>query len=256
MALTFDIGEPSKPRGHAIVYFRSGGGELLATYVLVLPIPMDVGKYLPPLMAAQLGGAAAEMMGAGLGSFAVPPMPERAESVAHLEELARLRGDDLIAGGNVVLGDVAAAMAQAAEATQEYSRLYEQYAGSAGKLEAVDEQAAALGSRVGDDVQDVLYGLMSDRDKLGELSKLVGTLRFATDRGDKELAGETDSSLESLERLLPEHYWTGKVRIAARDLSDAGAQLAQLYVERCYKLLDEDFPAVEEIERRISQIGD
>ena len=97
----------------------------------------------------------------------------------------------------------------------------------------------------------MLYELMTERDKLGELSKLVGTMRFATERDDGSLVAETDESIEALERLLPERYWTAKVRAAAKDTSENGAKLAQLYVERCYKLLDDDFAAVQLLEKRI-----
>ena len=251
MAITFDIGDPGRPRGHAIAYFRSGT-ELLATYLLVLPIAMDVGKYLPPLLASQLGGIAGDLMGGGIGSFAAPPVPERVESLAYLESLARLRGDDLISGGEISAGDIAIAMQEAAAAVQEYSRLYEQRPDS---VEDPGTEPAAVEAGAGPRVEHVLYELMSDRDKLGELSKLVGTMRFATERGDSALAGETDASIEALERLLPEHYWTGRVRTAAGDTSEAGARLSQLYVERCYKLLEEDFTTVAEIERKISELS-
>ncbi len=253
MTLTFEIGDAGKPRGHAILYYGSPGGEITATYVLVLPISMDMGKYLPPLLASQLGAVAGSAMGEGLGSFAAPPVPEVVEGVAYLERLAGLRGDDLIWGGNVALGDMAAAMQEAAEAVQEYARLYGVYVDSGEAPEPASEHDK-MGELSGSGVQDVLYGLMSERNRLGELSKLVGTMRFASDREDAGLVEETDASLGALQRLLPEHYWAGKVRSAAQDTSDNGAQLAQLYVERCYKLLDEDFSAVEELERRIAEL--
>ncbi|MEE8518804.1 MAG: hypothetical protein V3S98_06740 [Dehalococcoidia bacterium] len=271
MALTFEIGDPGAPRGHAVLYFRSSslteGAQVLATYVLVLPVQMDMGKYLPPLLASQLGGAFGEAMGEGMGSFAAPPMPEPVESVEYLRELAALRGDDLITPGSVVLGDAAAAMQETAEAVQEYARLYDQHVDANGPHTSVTASAsieqggsgeqgesAEAGERGGASVQHVLYELMSERDRLGELSKLVGTLRFAMERDDKTLTAETEASLSAMERLLPEHYWGDKVHASAGDMSDNGAKLAQLYVERCYKLLDEDFGAVEEIERSISAI--
>lgn len=258
MALTFEIGDPSAPKGHAIAYFRSGA-DVLATYVLVLPISMDMGKYLPPLLASQLGGMAGNLMGEGMGSFAAPPVPEQVESLDYLERLARLRGDDLVSGGMVVLGDVAAAMSEAAEVVQEYARLYDAHTklattAPAGGQQATDAQPAALDSGAdqgGGRVDHVLYELMTEREKLGELSKLVGTMRFATERDDGSLVAETDESIEALERLLPERYWAAKVRAAAKDTSENGAQLAQLYVERCYKLLDDDFAAVQLLEKRI-----
>lgn len=256
MALTFDIGDADRPKGHAIVYFQSPAtSELLATYVLILPIPMDIGKYLPPLLAAQLGGMAGEAMGEGMGSFAAPPMPEAVESVGFLRDLATLRGDDLVSGGSVVLGDPAAAMHETAEAVQEYQRLYRQYADTAGPPPKVPRVLDAEGSTAGPaDVQRVLYELMNERDRLGELSKLVGAMRFAAGGGDSGLVEETEAGLEALEQLLPEHYWIGKVREAARDASEAGALLAQVYVERAYKLADEDFAAVELLEKRIADL--
>ena len=256
MALTFDIGDADRPKGHAIVYFQSPTtSEVLATYVLILPIPMDIEKYLPPLLASQLGGMAGELMGEGMGSFAAPPVPESVESVDFLRNLATLRGDDLVSGGTVALGDPTAAMHEAGEAVQEYQRLYRQYADSVQPAEAATQALAPEGSAAGPaDVQRVLYELMSERDRLGELSKLIGTMRFAAGGGDTALVEETEAGLEALEQLLPEHYWIAKVRAAARDSSDAGALLAQVYVERAYKLADEDFAAVQLLEKRITDL--
>jgi hypothetical protein len=95
---------------------------------------------------------------------------------------------------------------------------------------------------------------MNDRDKLGELSKLVGTMRFATERSDYVLMEETDASIAALERLLPQPYWATKVRVSSKDPSMNGAALAQLYMERCYKLIDEDFPAVAAVEKKITDL--
>ena len=259
MALTFEIGDPSAPKGHAIAYFRSGA-EILATYVLILPISMDMGKYLPPLLASQLGGMAGDIMGEGMGSFAAPPVPEQVESLDYLERLARVRGDDLVAGGSLASGDVAAAMSEAAEVVQEYARLYDTHtklatSAPSGETLASDlREPTPLTAGESDDggrVEHVLYELMTERDKLGELSKLVGTMRFATERNDTGLAEETDESIAALERVLPERYWAAKVRAAAKDVSYNGAMLAQLYVERCYKLLGDDFAAVQLLEKRI-----
>jgi hypothetical protein len=220
---------------------------------------MDMGKYLPPLLASQLGGMAGDIMGEGMGSFAAPPVPEQVESLDYLERLARVRGDDLVAGGSLASGDVAAAMSEAAEVVQEYARLYDAHTKIAtsapGETPTSDpREPTPLTAGEGDGggrVEHVLYELMTERDKLGELTKLVGTMRFATERNDAALADETDESIAALERLLPERYWAAKVRAAAKDMSENGAKLAQLYVERCYKLLDDDFAAVQLLEKRI-----
>ncbi len=254
MTLTFDIGDPAAPRGHALLYFRDrDGNRFVGTYVLVLPIKMDVGKYLPPLMAAQLGGLAGEAMGEGLGAFAAPPMPEEVQ-VQALERLARLRGDDLIAGGDLSVDDVGAAMLATAEAVQEYSAMYRAGVEATPTIAVAeaDRQADAVASS---DVHRVLFELLNERDRVAELAKLVGTLRFATDHSDEALASESDTAMMALEGLLPDHFWVGRVRLAARDMTPTGESMARLLVERCYRLLDQDFPVVEDLERQIESAG-
>ena len=51
MELNFEIGDPSQPRGHALLYFTdSSNGQVFATYVVLLPITVDVSKYVPPFL--------------------------------------------------------------------------------------------------------------------------------------------------------------------------------------------------------------
>ncbi|MDE2836167.1 MAG: hypothetical protein OXL97_01470 [Chloroflexota bacterium] len=258
MALTFEIGDESRPRGHAVLYFGNPRTGLLATYVVLLPVKMDMSKYLPPMLAAQLGGLASEVLGEGGGSFAAPPIPEAVESVEPLRRLAELRGDDFIWGGDMVLGDLQAAMHQAAQAVHDYEALYQQYmdANPSPTPTGPERSLADSASDPDSSVQQVVYALMSDRDRLAELSKLVGTMRFALESQDDSLVEETNASLLALGQALPERFWAQRVRQAARDSSGAGARLAQLYVERCYKLLEEDFTAVQALEEQISSLAD
>lgn len=258
MALTFEIGDESRPRGHALLYFGNPQSGLLATYVVLLPVKMDMSKYLPPMLAAQLGGLASEVIGDGGGSFAAPPIPEEVESIEPLRHLAELRGDDFVWGGDMVLGDLQAAMRQATEAVHEYESLYQRYV-DANPAPTTSAPERSLPGDTGDtsgSVQQVVYELMSDRDRLAELSKLVGTMRFALESQDETLAEETNVSLQALGRALPERFWGERIRRAARDPSSAGARLAQLYVERCYKLLGEDFAAVQALEEQIATLVD
>lgn len=252
MTIKFDIGDASSPRGHALLYFRDAAGtRVVATYVLVLPIKMDMGKYLPPLLASQLGGMGADVMGEGMSVFAAPPLPEEIEGgTASLERLARLRGDDLVSGGDLQMDDVQVAMQAAAEVVQEYSALYQAgvESGPAIAIAEADRQQDAAASS---DVHRVLFELLSDRDRLAELAKLVGTLRFATEQDDKALASDADNAMMALSGLLPDHYWVSRIRVAACDMTKAGDTMARLLIDRCYKLMDEDFASVEEIERQI-----
>jgi hypothetical protein len=254
MALNFDVGDPQQPKGHALVYFRNrDDARVYATYVLVLPIQMDMGKYLPPLLASQLGSMAGEALSGSMTSFAAPPMPEAVESVAELQRLASLRGDDLIDAGSFSASDMSAAMQETAMATQAYFGLYQVHfdAHQEAQPEAIRASEGRLEEPGLASVHRVLFELMNDRDRLAELSKLVGTMRFALERDDTSLAQETSDGMQVLEEIMSERYWVVKVRKAASDLSERGATLARLYLERCYKLIDEAYEAVTDLERQI-----
>ncbi|MBV9327889.1 MAG: hypothetical protein JO352_29600, partial [Chloroflexi bacterium] len=99
--LTFQAGDPDRPRGHALVFFRDGDspGEVWATYLVVAPIKMDLGKYIPAAFASQLSG---QLSAAAPSAYPLPPVPEKFEGgLAALDRLAHLRGDDLIDGGTL-----------------------------------------------------------------------------------------------------------------------------------------------------------
>ncbi len=70
MEFQFERGTPLRPRGHALVYFQDVASDrLLATYVVVLPVPMDIAKYLPPFLAPYMGQATPRE----LAAFALTP---------------------------------------------------------------------------------------------------------------------------------------------------------------------------------------
>ena len=99
MDLAFERGDLTAPKGHALLYFREsgGGGKLYATYVVVLPISIDLVKYMPPFLANQVPQVNAQE----LSAFAFPPMPEEVDGQSSLEALVTARGYDLIFGGLV-----------------------------------------------------------------------------------------------------------------------------------------------------------
>src|SRR5581483_9326116 len=97
MAARFELGDPDRPKGHALLYFQSadGRGEILATYIVVLPIAINPAKYIPPVFAGRMPPAAS------VSATALPPIPETMESIAAVRRLAEFRGDDLLDGGVV-----------------------------------------------------------------------------------------------------------------------------------------------------------
>ena len=247
MDLTFDKGSENSPRGHALLYFRSSSDpdELWATYLVVLPITVDVSKYVPPFLMNQVG----ELGPKDLSAFAFPPAPERVPNYTHLEELASARNDDILAGGTVNPNDVSAAMMLVNEAVQRYVETYTKTQPSPHTAEAAEKEAAA-----GAGVNEVLYGLMSENDKLGELTKLVGRLRFDVEGAEEALAKETEADIRAMGRHLPENHQISRLIDAARAGDNRGAQLADLYLQRCFHLVHEEYVKLGQVEEQIRAV--
>lgn len=249
MGIEFIRGDSRNPRGHALIYFKDrDDGHIVGSYIVILPITMDMGKYLPPLLASQLGSMMTESLSGSFTSFAAPPMPEFMENLERLQELAEARGDDLLYGGTILASDAGAAIQDTSDAVQAYAALYAQY--MTGIVQRTLETGHALPNV--SEVQRVVYEMLTETDRLTELAKLVGTLRFALERNDTNLVTETGMSIDILSQLLPEHYQVPKVAAVARDLTEHGATLARLYLERCFSLLAEDYTTVESLDRQIS----
>ena len=239
MDLQFERGKRETPKGHALVYFRHryNPDEILATYLVTLPVKVDVSKYIPPMFAAQMQGIGSQE----LSGFAFPPLPEQVESLAQLRHLAETRDDDLIDGGTGDSGDPMELLQVVNELQQEYTRLYQQ---------SLETQALPEASTV----NELLYELMGDRDKLSELSKLMGKLRFAAEGSDSRLVKEAEDEILTLAKYLPERYQISRLVNVAEMPAAVGAMLAQLYLERCYKLHEEDYLRLQEVEVEIRRM--
>lgn len=240
--LVFERGRAEEPKGHALAYFRilAEREKLLATYLVILPIAVDFSKYVPPLLVPHLGETPLKEFSA----FSLPPLPEEVESYEELRRLAEMRDDDIIYAGTLPSLDLPALIQAVNDIVQRYAQLWTEYA----KTAASKEKETSLR------VDEVLYSLMSERDRLGELARLVGKLRFAVEGGDEPMAKEAEEEIRILASHLPEHYRVGQLIAAARDPSPKGARLAQLYLERCYKLCDGDQEGVRALEERIESL--
>ena len=256
MDVIFDRGDSQNPRGHALLYFRvdTEPGKVYATYVVTLPVKSDLTKYVPPFLASHLGN----MPLSDLSAFAMPPVPEAIGSFAELERLSQLREDDLVYGGNMFSFDLARMMEMATEAVQVYSGLCsdalamnstptegaaaaigEELRGTleaAGSAAPEPEPEPALEPDGSLNVNEVLFSFMSESDKLGELSKLLGQLRFAVDGSDQANADEVSAEITVLARHLPENFRVNDLLEVARDNSERSSQLAKLYIDRCFWL--------------------
>jgi len=260
MQLQFELGESSRPRGHALIYFRDiANADLVgATYIIVLPINVDIAKYVPPFLADQIESIGTSDMSA----FTFPPAPEPAESEAAVRSLAELRGDDLLFGGVANLDDVTTLMAAVADIASEYSSQYDRLTGlpAGGKQSQVEGDdassgAGADGSGPTDDVHDVMYGLMAEADLLTELTKLMGRLQYESSGGDEAGARESEAKIRAIGRHVPENRRIDLLLGAALDRHPDAAQRAQLHLERAFAMYREDYTRVHTIEQEIKQLA-
>ena len=272
MDLIFDRGDSQNPRGHALLYFRvdTEPDTVYATYVVTLPVKSDLTKYVPPFLASHLGNLPLS----DLSAFAMPPVPEAIGSYADLERLSRLREDDLVYGGSMFSFDLPRMMETATEAVQIYSSLCSDALAMSstlaeGAAEAIGEElretleAAAAPEPEPEpepddslNVNEVLFSFMSESDKLGELSRLLGRLRFAVDGADHPEADEVGAEITVLARHLPENFKVTDLLNVAKDNSERTSQLAKLYIDRCFRLSAGDAGAAAELDDQIQLLLD
>jgi hypothetical protein len=249
MTLQFERGRGDAPAGHALIYFTSSvDGAVLATYLVVLPIALQLTKYVPPMLAAQL--PLGELQ--NIGAVPLPPMPEPVESYAQLARLADLRRDDLINAGSFTPGDLGRAMALVAEVAQDYARAYDAFLRAAPAEPAREPEEQVTDTSV----SDVIYGLMSEGQKLAELTKLAGQLRYAVEGGDHRQIDEAVEEIRGLAKHLPSSYDLNAFLEAAQQSGPVGERLSTLYLDRCFKLASEDYAAIQSIDEDIRRLRD
>ena len=274
MDIQFEIGDPLRPRGHALLYFRvdTEPDHVYGTYIVTLPITADLTKYVPPFLAAHLGSGDSGPL-ANFAAFAMPPMSELVEGgYDRLVRLANLRNDDLVYGGSMFTYDLARMMESVAGAVQEYADAWNEAANAAGAgavVAAADDVAIPLGSggaesggvgssgegdSEGLGVNEVLWSFMSEGDRLAEMGRLLGRLRFAQEGNDAAAVADITAEMTALGRHLPDDYSIGALVAAASETGAASVQLAQLYLDRCYRLSSGDAEQVRRIEEAIRNL--
>src|SRR5205823_9734714 len=99
--------------------------QFWTTYLVLTPIKMDLGKYLPAAFASQLAG---QLAASGPAAYPLPPVPEKFEAgLEALERLAELRSDDLLDGGTLRMSDPLYALQPVAEIGSQYAERCSSY---------------------------------------------------------------------------------------------------------------------------------
>ena len=250
MDITFERGSEESPKGHAFVYFRNTAdeSEVWASYIVMLPITVDVAKYAPPfLMSLIPDGSMKDMT-----SFAFPPAPEQMRSYERIQQLAEMRDDDVMFAGTFNTSDLPSMMLAAGDAVDKYTELYNAATEQAGLSEGASDADALDEGSVG--INEVMYGLMSDSDKLAELTTLVGKLRFAVDSSEEALVKEAEADITSLARHLDFDHKIGRIVEGIKEGSEDARRLTMLYVQRCYCIVQEDYLMLGNVEEQIAAI--
>jgi hypothetical protein len=215
---------------------------------------MSLAKYLPPMFAAQI--PTDELQDASsVAGMPIPPMLEEGFSMEQLETLAERRDDDLCDLGSVNSRDDVARMQLATMSSQEYAQLYSTYISTPERTSGPARTEISKPQPMNDqDAEDLFTQTMPDRQKLVELGKLVGMARYALDGRDSNLLQDTKRRMERITNHLADKYRGTEIVAAATDASTPTARLAELYMSRAYKLLDEEYADIPDIERAIREI--
>ena len=255
MDLIFEKGDSERPKGHALVYFRvnTEPDKVYASYIVVLPVQTDFSKYIPPFLAAHVGNLPLN----DFSAFAMPPVPEVVAGYDELERLGRLRDDDLIFAGSIFSYDLPRMMESVSEAVQSYSQMCSEFFGSPASQtpEATQPLAEPVDDGPSYQVNEVLFSLMSEGDKLAELSRLLGRLRFAQEGQDSPVVEEVSEEITALSKYLPGEFQLARLLTAAQDASSKGAKLAQLYLDRCFRMSAGDSSSVQALEEEIRALN-
>ena len=259
MDLYFDRGQENSPSGHALLYFKvdTEPDKVYASYIVTLPIKADLTKYVPPFLASHLGALPLN----DLSAFAMPPVPEAIDGYEMLERLSQQRGDDLVYGGNMFSFDLPRLMEAVSDAVSKYAELYSaagKSAATAGEVVSVsdsqplEDQDDTLDGSLS--VNEVLFSFMSEGDKLSELARLLGQLRFAVEGSDRASADEVGEEIRALARHLPEEFHVSNLLAVAQDTSERSSLLAKLYLDRCFRLSAGDTGQAAELEAEIRRL--
>ena len=250
--IEFERGSSDRPRGHALLYFRDPAGDrIVATYLVMLPITIDVSRYIPPMLAAQMPGLPSTQ-GVTATATPLPPVPEIfPEGRDRLTSLADARDDDLLAGGSANLDRIDVLMQSTAAAAQRYTELYTSYME---RVRSLAEPTSAPAPAI--DADDLMYSLMGDPERLAQLVRITGRIRDGVERSDASQVRELLADANMVAKHLGDKYRVRDLLRAAESPGESGRRLTELLIERCYALLNEDYRRVQEIEVRVRELTD
>ncbi|HEX7734109.1 MAG TPA: hypothetical protein VF458_04580 [Ktedonobacteraceae bacterium] len=258
MTIQFLRGNSGAPKGHAIFVARNSADPrtVVWTYCVVPPAPFSLAKFIPPFLTAQMSPEDIQEVAGDIQAMPLSPIMEEGCTLEQLQVLAERRDDDLCDIGSISLHDTQGRMQLVLQSSMEYGQFYLSNMSSlkpstSSALPAFESESAPLDDL---DAEELLLQTMTDRQRLAEMSKLVGLVRYALEGKDTHLVDDTKRRMQRIGRQLPDKYRSNDLITAAANPQDRGARLAELYIERGYKLLDEEYADIPNIEQAIRKL--
>jgi hypothetical protein len=247
--LIYERGEPAQPVGHAFLYFgHRGEPDVLATYIVVPPITIDLAKYMPPMFASTFGAAA--LAAPQTAFLPIPPVPEPMD-LSQLLGMAELRGDDVLLAGPPPAGaDPAALLTEVVAIAEAYAESYRANLTPNVHTPAEEAQLAAAGDSA--QVRALMYATVSERDRLEALARELGRIRYGVEVGDTETVDAALEEMRAIAGSLPGKFRAHELIDVAARADHASVRLTQLYLDRGYRLCSEAYEELPAIEAEIA----
>ena len=92
---------------------------------------------------------------------------------------------------------------------------------------------------------------MSENDRLNELTKLVGQLRFAVEGNDDSMVRESEMDISLLSKHFPDDHRIATLVEIIKGSGANGQELANLYLQRCFHVVHQEYVELGKVEERI-----
>ena len=256
--LKFIIGDPSRPSGHAMVYFDSD--EIIyAAYVIDLPIKMtaeDISKYVPPIYSEQIDQLEIDKM-MSKKNLAYPPGPEKYDGdLISLKKLCEIRKDDLLYGGTIEVTNAINSMSKLNQIADEYSELCKIFFDENLIMKEIFNEPSRDNDTNNKTIKDGnTYSMMNETNLLTELTKIIGEIDYAETNNEKETIRIQLEKIKTIKDLLPTNRKIDEIIFHVKESNEKSKEIISILLLRAFSLLNEDYIKVQELENMLNSLN-
>ena len=256
--LKFIIGDPSRPSGHAMVYFDSD--EIIyAAYVIDLPIKMtaeDISKYVPPIYSEQIDQLEIDKM-MSKKNLAYPPGPEKYDGdLISLKKLCEIRKDDLLYGGTIEVTNAINSMSKLNQIADEYSELCKVFFDENLIMKEIFNEPSRDNDTNNKTIKDGnTYSMMNETNLLTELTKIIGEIDYAETNNEKETIRIQLEKIKTIKDLLPTNRKIDEIIFHVKESNEKSKEIISILLLRAFSLLNEDYIKVQELENMLNSLS-